>query len=127
MSLFRFSSYAPVSPGKPFPPKAQQVAKLSLRYIDINLSVCVSPILNRQAKESNYQGIKVQVMRAFQSLSFLRPKKVIKMQAICMKFTSTSDTSVEQVHQPPYPVASSFSKNISTPRSVSTKLQTNKP
>ena len=49
-----------------------------------------------------------------------------------MKFSSNPKTSVKQVPQPPisksippYSVAPSFSKNISTPRSGSTKLQTN--
>ena len=77
--------------------------------------------------------MKVLVKRAFQSFSFLSHKKNNnkinkKADRLRKKFSSTPNTSVQQVHPspiskstPPYFAVFSFSKNISILRSGSTK------
>ena len=49
--------------------------------------------------------MKVQVKRAFKSYSFLSPRKIIQKQIPCMKFSSTSNTSVKLVSQ--FPISKS--------------------
>ena len=105
------------------------------KHISNNLSVHLFLDFEWQlgkTKEFNTQGLqKVQISSAFKIYSFSVASKNQKADRLCMKFSSTSNASVQQVTQPPisksmppYSFIRSISKNISTLRSESTKWKT---
>ena len=64
--------------------------------------------------------MKVMVKRDLKAIFYCHRKNK-NADRLCMKFSSTSNTSVQQVLQPlkstpPYSVAPSFPKNVLTPR-----------
>ena len=105
------------------------------KHISNNLSVHLFLDFEWQlgkSKEFNTHGLqKVQISSAFKIYSFSVANKNQKADRLCMKFSSTSNASVQQVTQPPisksmppYSFIRSISKNISTLRSESTKWKT---
>ena len=104
--------------------KPKSTLDTSLRvhlFFDSELYLC-------RSKESNNQGIKVQVKGTFKSYSFLSQKKNKKVDKLYLNFSWTPSINVQRMPQPPisksiwsYSVVLSFSNS----RSISTKWQTN--
>ena len=83
-------------------------------------------------KEFNNEGRRYRSRELLKATLFCHQKNNEKADRLCMKFSSTSNTSVQQVHQLQisksmlhYSVAPSLSKNISTNRVGSMKWKMN--
>ena len=128
--LFNWAQKLSPTPSPPrllISPPPQETSTTSLVSI-------FSSILNRSWADQKNSIIKEWEYwsREFLKAIFFSTKNIKKADRLCMKFSSTPNTSVQQMPHPPfskltppYFVTPSFSKNISTPRSGSTKCLTN--
>ena len=117
----KVSCYLQFPQASHFSSQAEQLPELSpSRHINNSFSVyhfLDSESQLGKSKELNNQAMKVHVKRAFISHSFLLQKKK-NADRLCMKFSSTLNTVVKQVPQPPI-------SKFSTPYSAASFLKEN--